>query len=49
MSESPLSDPEKHAYPAESKTVHDDGTPVYADEALGETEVVEFTETKELR
>ncbi|KAF8852175.1 amino acid permease-like protein [Acephala macrosclerotiorum] len=49
MSESPVSDPEKHAYPADSKAVYNDATPVYADEALGETEVVEFTETKELR
>ncbi|CZR59896.1 related to general amino acid permease [Phialocephala subalpina] len=49
MSESPVSDPEKHAYPADNKAVYNDATPVYADEALGETEVVEFTETKELR
>lgn len=49
MSESPVADPEKHAHPADSKAVHNGATPVYADEALGETEVVEFNETKDLR
>ncbi|KAE8448125.1 hypothetical protein EG329_009890 [Mollisiaceae sp. DMI_Dod_QoI] len=49
MSESPVSDPEKHAFPSDSKVAYNDTTPVYADEALGESEAVEFVETHELK
>jgi hypothetical protein len=48
MSESPVpSDPEKGAF-SENKVAYDNTTPVY-DEAVGESEAVEFGETKELR
>lgn len=49
MSEAPISDPEKNSYPSDSKALHHDATPVYVDEALGESEVVEFGETRELK
>ena len=50
MSESPTShsDPEKNIYSDDKKTVYDADAPVY-DEAIGESDVVEFVETKELR
>jgi hypothetical protein len=47
MSESPASDPEKHAYPSDTKPVYSDATPV--DQALGESEIIEFEETHELK
>jgi hypothetical protein len=51
MSESPTySDPEKHAQVSDEKTAaHSKDGPSYSDEAIGETEAVEFGEVKELR
>ncbi|KUJ11797.1 uncharacterized protein LY89DRAFT_699848 [Mollisia scopiformis] len=49
MSDSPVSDPEKQTYSADDEGVHNGSTPVYVDEGLGESEVVEFGETKELK
>ena len=50
MSESPVSDPEKNVYGSDNKTALHGETPVYVvDEGLGESEVTEFVETKELR
>jgi hypothetical protein len=49
MSESPVhSDPEKTAYGSDTKGPLDTTAPLY-DEAIGETEAIEFSETKELR
>jgi hypothetical protein len=49
MSQSPVpSDPEKTAYGPDLKSTLDTTIPVY-DEAVGETEAIEFGETKELR
>ncbi len=48
MSESPVSDPEKNVS-SDKKGPYGDSTPVYVDEALGETEVAGFEETRELK
>lgn len=50
MSESPVSaDPEKNALSSDRKGPYDAAAPVYVDEALGETEVAGFEETRELK
>lgn len=49
MSDSPVSDLEKHAYSSDNKVLDKDDKAVYMDEALGESDVVEFVETKDLR
>lgn len=49
MSESPVpSDPEKNGFSSEKHAVDYSSTPVY-DEAVGETEAVEFQETHDLK
>lgn len=48
MADSPVSDPEKHAY-NEKKTAYDAETPVYQAEGLAEEDTNEFGETKDLK
>lgn len=50
MSDSPVSDPERAGFSSsEKKSPYEDATRVYTDEALGETEVTGFEETRELK
>lgn len=46
MADYPSSDAEKHAYQANSKPVYGNASP---DEHLGETEVAEYVETRDLK